>query len=57
MITNVGDNTVLILKPVNMITLRFKLYDKNGSGIKYMGRCLPAPLKDRDATVLRAGSP
>ncbi len=30
-ITNVGNNTVLILRPINMITLHFRLYDENGS--------------------------
>ncbi|WP_456394146.1 hypothetical protein [Thermococcus sp.] len=54
-ITNVGNNTVLILKPINMITLHFRLYSENGSEVKYLGP-VPTylPLKDQDAVVLRA---
>jgi len=53
-ITNVGNNTVLILKPINMITLHFRLYSENGSEIKYLGP-VPTylPLKDQDAVILR----
>lgn len=55
-ITNVGNNTVLTLRPINMITLHFRLYGENGSELKYRGP-VPTylPLKDQDAVVLKAG--
>lgn len=55
-LTNVGNNTLLILKPINMVTLHFRLYSENGSEVKYMGP-VPTyrPLKDQDVAVLRPG--
>ncbi|ASJ01925.1 hypothetical protein A3L09_00935 [Thermococcus profundus] len=55
-ITNVGNNTVLVLKPISMITLHFKLYDENGSELEYRGpEPTYLPLKDQDVAVLKAG--
>ena len=55
-ITNVGNSTVLILKPIYPITLRFRLYRENGGGVMYQGPVVTYfPLRDRDAAVLRPG--